>query len=219
MLNDLHTHLASIYRANTGYDVADFLITDPRLATILGQDPLVSNTEEAVLVAQDDGELELSVFMDEKLLARLAGCDPLHHLQADQLNDLWQVLEGISHFNYIAWSAARDRQVTLLELEMQAEVDKYFAIWLLALSQRGCGFAHRLHGWLFDEVSFKAQLDDVQQERYRAANDLAARFCHGLRRRMQRDRRAGMRELRRFYRLSQGGKISHIRTQAYACCS
>lgn len=216
MLSKLQRHLANIYRADTGYDVADFLITDRSLATALGAGNLLANTEETVLLVQDEDELELSVFLDKQLLSRVDRFDPLKKLQAEQLDDLWRVLEGISHFNYIAWSATRDRSVTLLELEMQAEVDKFVSTWLLALSQDGCDFAHQLHSWLFEKVSFNPDLTEDQLQRYRMANDFAARFCHGLKRRMQQNRRAGMRELRRFYRLSQSEKISHIRSQAYA---
>jgi len=216
MLSKLQRHLANIYRADTGYDVADFLITDRSLATALGAGSLLANTEETVLLSQDEDELELSVFLDKQLLSRVDRFDPLKNLQAEQLDDLWRVLEGISHFNYIAWSATRDKSVTLLELEMQAEVDKFVSTWLLALSQDSCDFAHQLHSWLFEKVSFNPDLTEDQLQRYRMANDFAARFCHGLKRRMQRNHRAGMRELRRFYRLSQSEKISHIRSQAYA---
>jgi len=215
MLSKLQNHLTGIYRAEIEYDVADFLITDRAVASVLGRGALLANTAETVLLAQDDDCLELSVFLDRHMLSRLKRHDPINNLQAEQLSDLWTVLEGISHFNYIAWSAAQDRTVTLLELEMQAEVDKYVSTWLLARSQRSCDFAHRLHGWLFDEVRFSRELKDDQLERYQTANDFAARFCHGLVRRMRRDRRETMRELRLFYRLSQCEKISHIRSQAY----
>jgi len=215
MLNALQSHLADIYQADSGYEITDFLVTDRALATVLGQDALLSHTDETVLLSQDDDQLELSVFLDQHLLSRLGQHDPFNELQAERLDDLWKVLEGISHFNYIAWSAAHDRSVTLLELEMQAEVDKYVSTWLLALSQETCDFTHRLHGWLFDDVTFHPELQHDELERYRTATDFAGRFCHGLRRRMQRDEPAAMDELRRFYRLSQSAKISHIVSQAY----
>ena len=46
--------------------------------------------------------------------------------------DYWTALEGVSHFLYLAWNAGHDKPVSLLELEMQAEVDKYVAsYWLM----------------------------------------------------------------------------------------
>lgn len=216
MLSALQKHLADIYQVDPGYDVSDFLVTDPTLAKMLGGNSLTNKTDESVLVAEDEDGLALSVFLDGQMLGRLDRDNPMRILKASSLNDLWTVLEGISHFNYLVWSAGRDRAVTLLELEMQAEVDKFISTWLIALSQDGCKFANRLHGWLFDKVSFKAELSDGQHERYKTANDYAARFCHGLVRRWRDDHSRALCELRRFYRLTQGDKISHIHSQAYA---
>ena len=74
------------------------------------------------------------------MLGRLDSADPLNSLEASQLDDLWKVLEGISHFNYLVLRAADDRSVTLLELELQAEVDKFVGTYLLLLEQGVCFF-------------------------------------------------------------------------------
>jgi hypothetical protein len=216
MLAVLQKYLTDIYQADHGFSVTDFVITDPVLAELLGSGALVPNTDESVLLSQDGGELSLSVYLDEEVLQRLTRADPLTDLKVGQLDDLCKVLEGISHFNYIVWRARQDKPVKLLELEMQAEVDKFVSTWLMALDQEDFEMARRLHGWLFDEVSFNPELDREQAERYRAANDYAARFCFGLAARLQRDGSKGLHELRRFYRLSQTDKISHIHAQAYA---
>ena len=216
MLADLQRYLTDIYQADHGFAVTDFLITDPALAGVLGSGALVPNTEETVLLSQEGNELALSVYLDQEVLKRLGRADPLKALKASQLDDLCKVLEGISHFNYIVWRARQGRSVKLLELEMQAEIDKFVTTWLMALGQNDVELARRLHGWLFDDVSFNPGLDREQAERYRAANDFAGRFCHGLAARLDRDGGKALDELRRFYRLSQTGKISHINAQAYA---
>ena len=46
-------------------------------------------------------------------------------LDGENLADFWSALEGVSHFTYYAWNAARDKSVSLFELELQAEVDKF----------------------------------------------------------------------------------------------
>jgi hypothetical protein len=216
MLSQLQDHLTNIYRVDPGYDVQDFLITDPVIARILAKGSLIPDTEESVLLQEDADGLALSVFLDDAMLARLKESNPLQALQVDQLNDLWTVLEGISHFNYIAWRARKNRRVSLLELEMQAEVDKFVSTFVLALDQEDSELADKLHGWLFDDVSFKPSLSKDQHERYTMANNYAARFCHGLRKRLSRDSREGLHELRYSYRLSQRDKMSHIHTQSYA---
>jgi len=216
MLSQLQDHLTSIYRVDPGYDVKDFLITDPIIAGVLGKGSLIPDTEESVILQEDADGLALSVFLDDAMLVRLKESNPLQALQVDQLNDLWTVLEGISHFNYIAWRARKNRHVSLLELEMQAEVDKFVSTFVLALDQEDSELAGKLHGWLFDDVSFKPCLSKDQHERYTTANNYAARFCHGLRKRLSRDSRKGLHELRYFYRLSQRDKMSHIHAQSYA---
>jgi hypothetical protein len=215
VLSNLQKYLTDIYQVDPGFEVTDFLITDPALAKLLGYGALAPNTDESVLLSQDENGLALSLYLDEDMLARLTLANPMEGLRAEQLDDLCKVIEGISHFNYIVWRAQQDKAVTLLELEMQAEVDKFVGTLLLALDQQDFEFARQLHGWLFDRVSFNPDLDADQLERYRAANDFAARFCHGLKERLKRDNLKGMHELRHFYRLSQSEKISHIRAQAY----
>ena len=215
MISNLQKYLTDIYQVDPGVEVTDFLITDPALATLLGYGALVPNTDESVLLSQDEGGLALSLYLDEDMLARLTRDNPMDGLRVEQLDDLCKVIEGVSHFNYIVWRAQQDKSVTLLELEMQAEVDKFVGTLLLALDQQDFELARKLHGWLFDRVSFNPDLDADQLERYRAANDFAARFCHGLAGRLKRDNLKGMHELRHFYRLSQSEKISHIRAQAY----
>lgn len=216
MLAALQNRLGDLYQFEPAYRIEDFLITDPELARILGADCILADNTETVLLSEDGDGMALSVFLDAELLERLRVQDPLTGLQPEQLDDFWTVLEGVSHFSYLAFCAQRDKSVTLLELEMQAEVDKYVSAWLLALDQEDYDLATRLHGWLFDDVSFHPDLDREQRERYRAASNYAARFCHGLSGRLQAGSAGGLEELRHFYRLTQTHKIGHIHSQAWA---
>jgi hypothetical protein len=215
MLGELQRQLSDIYQVGSHYDVRDFLITDPTLAKCLGQDAMLSNTDETLLVSQDEDGLALSLFLDAEMLERLEAARPLDRLQAGLLDDLWKVLEGISHFNYVVWKASQDRTVTLLELELQGEIDKFVATMLLALGQSDTELLNGMHGWLFDNVRFHEDLDDEQLIRYRSANDYAARFCHRLRGQILANDKLALAELRQFYRLQLGDKISHIHTRAW----
>ncbi len=216
MLRQLQHHLSDIYQVSRAHDVRDSLITDPVLAKVIGQDAVLTNSEETLLVSEDDEGLALSLFLDAEMLGRLESADPLTSLRADSLDDLWKVLEGISHFNCVVWKAAQDRTVTLLELELQGEIDKFVTTMMLALEQADMELLNSLHGWLFDDVSFHAELDEDQLHRYRSANDYAARFCHGLRQQLLGDSQVALSELRQFFRLQVTDKISHIHTQAWA---
>jgi hypothetical protein len=216
MISRLQRHLTDIYQAGAGYDVRDYLITDRRLAKCIGQKTMLSDSRETLLMSEDDDGLALSLFLDGELLERLESADPMARLRAEFLDDLWQVVEGVSHFNCVVWKASQDRNVSLLELELQAEIDKFVSTMLLAVSQGRCDMVDRLHGWLFDEVSYHDELDAEQLDRYRAANEYAARFCHALRWRLPEDVERVLVELRRFYRLPITDKISHIHSRSWS---
>lgn len=216
MLDLLQQQLTDINGIESGHDIRDFLITDRAIADALGQGSLLTTTDETVLVTEDEDGLALSVFLDKAILDRLDSANPMTRLRADQLSDLWTVIEGVSHFNYLAWCAGRDRSVTLLELEMQAEVDKFVASLSLVVAQGKQELLTKLHSWLFESVSFNSELTGEQHERYRAANEYAGRFCHGLREPLIDGSPDAVTELRQFSRLSQQGKISHIHSRAWA---
>ena len=131
----------------------------------------------------------------------------------DNLADYLTVAEGVSHFVYVAWNAAFDKPVTLLELELQAEIDKYvLCAWLLR--EQGAGrFPRELHRALFERV----RIDPAAGDRaglYEAASWYAQRFCGRVARSLARGTRTAMRELltelRRFYRLGNARKLRYI---------
>jgi hypothetical protein len=119
-------------------------------------------------------------------------------------------VEGVSHFIYVAVCAAHDRSVTALELELQAEVDKFVSC---ALMQPGSERdTTPLRERLYDRVSLAHDLDEAERDRYRTANDEARRYAHSLDRRFIRGGRLMemLVELRRFYRLGLSEKLHHI---------
>ena len=213
MLAALQKNIVDIYQADCGHRVADFLLTDRTIAACLGSEPLPTGVEETVLVSEDDNGMAVTVYLDSALLSRLEKQNPIDELKPALISDLSTVIEGISHFNYLVWCAHQDRSVTLLELELQAEVDKFVTTMLMALDQNEYELARELHRWLFDEVSYQPLLDHEQRERYETANDYAARFCYRILQRIGEE--SCLQELRDFYRLSQAEKIGHIHSLAW----
>jgi len=125
----------------------------------------------------------------------------------DGANDTWlQLLEGVSHFVYVVERVRTGLPTTQLELELQAEVDKFV---LLGLEP---GFdrvrARRLHTHLFEGGRFLDAAGTEAGERYRLANDLAARLASRL---LGRDFGESRALLRRFYRAGQTDKIALAR--------
>jgi hypothetical protein len=213
LLRELQNLLAGLYDAPAEHDVYDFLITDAAHAAALAGSPARPATDEQLLVAEDEEGVELSLYVDQAVLERLGERCPLRSLSEENLADYCTALEGVSHFHYFTWSASRARAVSLLELELQAEVDKYASALRLLLEQGQGRFPAGLHERLFERVGFLPTLSDVERGRYEEAHRFAARFCRRLEERFLRRRQARpeamLAELRAFYRLGRHAKLRH----------
>lgn len=207
--------LARLYDAPVEHDVRDFLVTDrPALVASTGASALTD--EQLVFVEPQDGEeaLQVALYIDASVLARLEAMSPFARLGPANLADYCTALEGVSHFQYVVSRCAHKRPVSLLELELQAEVDKYAGALLLLTSQTGGQFPQTLHRELFERVSYAKDLDTESLHRYETASRHAAKFCRHLDEQFLRKRRvrahAWLAALRRFYRSSQGEKIRQV---------
>jgi hypothetical protein len=198
--------LAHFYDAPSGYDVCDFLTTDRGRCGL----PKHSSDEQVLIVENDDGA-QLGVFIDRQVLDRLARHDPLSALTEENLADYCTAFEGVSHFHYLTWRLERRLPVSLLELELQAEVDKYASAMVLLTRQQSGRYPSTLHRRLFDRVGFQRGLDAESLTRYQLANRHAASYCRKLDERYLRSRHrrpeAWLAELRRFYRYGHAEKV------------
>lgn len=208
-LNSLQRQLERIYEVEVGHQVEDFLLTDVVEARRLEDSPDARDADEKLLVTEEADALALALYLDADILGRLRADDPTSRVHAGNLSDLATATEGVSHFLLLAWSALHGRSVSLLELEMQAEVDKYVLTAFLWGRQRQGRVPADLHRWLFAAPRFDPALDSDELERYRRAHLWAAGFCARLERAYLRGGSAAglVRELRRFYRLPREEKI------------
>ena len=211
LLNELQRLLTRTYDLDTQPEIGDFVVTCPRLADAMGLPANAAGSPEQVLVAEDGDNLDLAVYLDEDMLARLGAADPLETLHDGNLADFWTALEGVSHFVFLAWSAGLDRQTTRLELELQGEIDKFVLTAMLVASQSDGQVPKRLHKWLFDLPRLAPRLDAAARALYASANRWAAQYCRTLMARYDGGSNDSViPELRRFYRLSRGRKIRLI---------
>src|SRR5277367_3313785 len=195
------------------YEVYDFLVADRRALMRTAPALDTSDIEEELLLAETADGAGVALYLDPGLLRRLEGADPVGALTENNLADYCTALEGVSHFVYSTWRLDRDLPVSLLELETQAEVDKYAVTVFLLARQLGGSYPVQVHPRLFDRVSFDARLEPDQFHRYRTAHRCAARYCRRLEHRFvsrgQAKIEALVRELRRFYRLGSSAKLHH----------
>jgi hypothetical protein len=164
--------------------------------------------EVMVIVDRGDGsEVELSLRLPRTAVEGQPSFD-----------QLCQIVEGVSHFLYVVERARRELPATQLELELQAEVDKYVLLAHGPALATGparfeAGRAARIRQTLFDRVSYVDPAGTETGDRYRFANDLAAGFAARLEKRFARHGRfEQMRAaLRRFYCAGQAEKIELAR--------
>lgn len=186
--------------------IDDFLITDQKLvSTLTGSGRSI---REQVLVQKEGLDVWLSLYLDSEVYSRFSQHRASEHMGDNQAADFCLAAEGVSHFLYLCWNANFEREVTQLELELQAEVDKY----LLLLDHVQEESWRHLHPWLFECWQFEEGLNKEEQYRYEKANQYASRYCMGLEQRYLRIGKTQemIRELRRFYRKTHTQKIKMI---------
>ena len=181
--------------------------------------------QETVFISQSEDSLEFTLYLDHDVLQSAsvnlsserigAACgDTLQAapdiLDHQQLDSLCTVVDGVSHAVCLLWHAHHDRQLRALDLELQAEVDKYT---LLLTSCPDSDNRNLLHQRLFDNVRYIPPAGTELFERYRLASESAAVYCSWLVQSFPgpADQLGFRQELARFYRLSGAAKFERIK--------
>ncbi len=211
VLLQLQLLLGRINAVGVTHPVTEFLLQDANVcAELLGRS-LADDEDEQVLLSESDGSLSLTVYVNAQVVSWLARHNPLQRLATSNLAAFCSAVEGISHFHYLIWCAQQGRSVSLLELELQAEVDKYSLASCL-LQEQGCtSFQAVLHSQMFAHVGYIRGLEMEQRQRYVEANRCAARFCQRADERFLRGRRPRrdlwFAELRQLFRCGHHEKL------------
>jgi hypothetical protein len=176
---EVQLRLESFYALEAGPDVTEFV----KIAA--------AGEREALLLREDGEALEVGL-----VLPQMGG--------PSALDAGAQLIEGVSHFVYLVERARTELDMTELEIELQAEIDKFV---LLAFDGPRLAEprARSVRRSLFEDVMHLHPEDTERGERYRLANRLADRLSARLveRRREQDPRRF----LQLFYRAGQTDKI------------
>jgi hypothetical protein len=199
-----------MYRVETDLDVCDFLVGGDR-----GGWQVERTAREQLLIKQVDDEMQLGLFVDERTLENLTLNDPGRRLDEGNLQDFLYAVEGVSHFVYMVHRAQMERPVSAVELELQAEVDKYLVALLVSWNQRGEPPGD-LREKLFARVQFAGDLSREERERYELANNAAASYAASIEERFLKIRAVEdmLAEARRFYRKGLAQKLEHINALA-----
>ena len=164
---------------------------------------------DAFIAPADEGERE-QLFVRElegvvEIELRLPSC---FEGDAAAMDGVCQIIEGVSHFVTVAERARRERSTTQLELELQAEVDKWVVL-AASLGAHDGSRAEDLRERLYERVRFAHDEDTERGERYRVASETAHKLVRALDLRfLSRGRFAEARAvLRAFFRAGQEEKL------------
>ena len=209
MLASILRHIDRVYDLELDVDIQDFLLTSDMCAR-LGQ----NDAHASVFVREHDArdEIELGVYIRESELEELSKIDLTQAIHPESFETLVTAIEEVSHFAYLLFSASRGKRVTQLELELQAEVDKFITATLLLASRNEGHVPANVLDRLFGDFVVRDGLDAGTSDRYAAAASLASRYCsYVVEASLGRESlHALLPELRSFYRLTQRGKIDRI---------
>ncbi|MCA9709355.1 MAG: hypothetical protein KDK70_26170 [Myxococcales bacterium] len=196
-LRHLYRGLEALYQTETG--------VDPE-RVVVRRAPQPQGARELLLLREaDDGALEVSLVLDAQVLARFEAKTDDGAFADEHLGDAFPVLEGLSHLVYLAEAARRERPISGLELETQAEVDKLGLCVLQRWPPAQDGF-DRLVERLYHRFELHP-MSEALAERYHAANRLALGFSRRLRPHVVQRRLPALREaLREFWGASMQGK-------------
>jgi hypothetical protein len=211
VLRRVQRGLEEIYRIATGVTIEDFVV-DQRVRDDLAP---ARRPREQLLVQESGGELSIGLFIEPSVLVNLHRHDPGAGLHEHNFGDFLLALEGVSHFVYTVFCAASERSVSALELELQAEVDKY-VICLLMSGPSNTNASTALRRRLFADPCYEHDLDDDEVSRYQVANDNAHRYAAYLEASYVSGGRVPqmLAELRHFYRRPLSAKLEDIARSA-----
>lgn len=203
ILDRIQAHLEAIYGLDCSLKAKDFLLGEEQLRSV-GRTP---RSREELLVHESDDGLDVGLFLHPDVLDEIEPCDGLPSER--QLPAYCEAAEGVSHFLYLQHTAESDRRVSLLELEAQAEIDKFAACTLLSWKNvpSPTEWIHRL----FERIRYADGLAAEERWRYEEANRLAKAYCKKLvplivARRLDRL----LAELRHSYRLGAEAKLAYL---------
>jgi hypothetical protein len=186
LLQGVQGLLERTYGMRTGVDAARFVIGDLGYRRFFVE--VRSGGPEGgarTLVRETDEGVRAAIYFPDRMIERLEAHPPQHGLAEVNVDAFAALVEELDHLLCIAEAARHDRPVSLLELELHADVSKALVLarFLAGSSGRPLDAARRT--WLRYHLFHKGEWageDEAERARYREAARLALRFLDGLER-------------------------------------
>lgn len=174
-----------------------------------------AGTGARVLIRNDGGTIAARIYYPDSLIRSLEDRPPSRGVGDENIDAFAAFVEELDHFLLVAERSRLGRPVSLLELEMHANVTKYLVCaQYLASSSSGDGGKHLFlesRVWLlwhlFEKHDF-AEPDPAVQARYQDASKFARRFLDILGR--ETDAASRLSRLRAFHDATHHQKLAAV---------
>lgn len=211
LLQGVQGLLERTYGMRTGLDAARFVIGDRGYRLFFGgQGPEIGSGGPEhgarTLLRETDAGLRAAIYFPDPMIACLEAHPPQRGLGEDNVDAFAALVEEVDHLLCLAEAAQTGRPVSLLELEMHADVSKALVLARFLAGSRPRPLDAAGRTWLRYHLFHKGEwggADDAERARYREAARWALRFLDALERRDPTERLVA---LRGFHEATAPGK-------------
>jgi len=224
LLVQLQRLIEKTYDLDTGLDdITPYIIGDEGYERFYAGRPILQKVDvrsaqgdpagptARTLLREGQGVLHVALYYPDRLVQNLERHDPARRLGDDNVDDFATLIEELDHFLTIADRHRASGSISLLELELHANVTKALTLETFVARMRGATrLAASDRGWvrhhLFDKNEYREDDPEVGA-RYRDAAALAVRYLEFLR---DLPPAARPKELRLFHRRTHHEKLAQI---------
>lgn len=170
------------------------------------KDYVTTADENQTIVKECHDGLEVMVLLQESLLKNIENMGDPRDFKIEDLSCLAILIEELSHFNSIIWNAFQERQVSRLELEVQAEIDKLAVINEWVKERKSLHESHIVFDLLFENFRLGEWVLPEDQLIYLQAHEIARKMARKWMSLDPTQRQAYIAEL---FRLTGQKKLTH----------
>ncbi|MCC7460617.1 MAG: hypothetical protein IT286_04865 [Proteobacteria bacterium] len=161
MIHILQKKIEKIYRLSSCPEAQQYVLSPKQFKK------LAKSSNNPQVIYQDEGDdMSLGIYLGSNLFKRIKQKSRIFSFQ-----DFCVMSEEISHFIYLIWSKSNGKTINLLDLEVQAEVDKF------VLASDFFGSKKQIFQKMFKNFNMRQNLREDEQERYYTANRLGKKFA------------------------------------------
>ena len=162
MIEAIQKKLEGIYRLPILPQVRQYLLSPAQFQSIAN----AGFDQPQVLYLDEETDASVGIYLGKKIFKNITRNNHVFSLQ-----DLCVVAEEVSHFVYLLWSKCNGKRINLLDLEIQAEVDKFLITEGMFPDKKS------MIEIMFNQIRMRKNLTKDQADRYWFANRMGKKLA------------------------------------------